>query len=69
MIKKVENEKKLLRNIDNIVNKYLKVDDKLLEAIIKEDDVATKELLGSNSADNFFEFRIAIILFPNYSPK
>ena len=50
---KKANENKLMKNLNNIVKNYLKVNDGLLEQIAKEDQEGIKEQLINNSTDNF----------------
>jgi len=52
---KANNEKKLIRNIEQIIKNYIKVDGELLENLAKEDIDQFKEIIGSKSQDNFLE--------------
>jgi len=55
MNESVNNEKKLLRNIDTIIVKYMKVNDKLLETLADDDDHAFKEQAVLASSDHFLD--------------
>jgi len=50
-----QNEQKLLKNLDQIVARYIKVNDKLLESIASEDDKAFKEQVILSSSDHFLD--------------
>lgn len=54
---KGSNEKKLLRNTQNIINKYVTIDDKLLRAIAEDEEGSNFEdvrrVLVENSEDEF----------------
>lgn len=52
---KLQNERKLLKNLDNIIKNYIKIDDKLIESIASDDDIAFKEQAINNSDDHFLD--------------
>lgn len=52
----LQNEQKLLRNLDNIIKNYLKVDDNMIEALANEDEAKFEELAMINSDSQFLSF-------------
>lgn len=52
----LQNEQKLLRNIDNIIKNYLKVDDSMIEALANEDESRFEEIAMMNSESQFLNF-------------
>jgi len=50
---KNKNEIKLMKNLDNIIKKYIKIDDQLLETIANKDFDGFKEQVVEKSSDHF----------------
>lgn len=52
----------LLRNKENILRNYVKIDDKILESIIEENQEKFNQLIGEKSTDGFLKE-----VMPNYN--
>jgi len=64
---KSQNEAKLIRNLDHIINKYLKIDNRLIETLINEDKSSFRDVVSENSTDNFL--REIVNQYPDFTDE